>query len=418
VTDYQNSNQSIALVLAGGGARGAYEAGVIKYILDEIPNISTKKPFFNIFSGTSIGALNSCFLASLADNPPKAARALIDYWHSLTIDKIIHFGFNELFSLFNTLVGRTGGIDFIDVLQRPNHAPHPPIAGIFDSNPLFNQMKAAIQWDRIQKCLADNSLKGLSLCATEVCTGKSIIFFQNNTEKRHILSSDHSKEAKYVKIRLEHAMASSAIPMIFPAVQINGTCYTDGSLRQNTPIYPAMRLGADKMLVIALSQKPEIEFSKARKGCRRNPSPGMLFLLGKILNVMISDALDYELKRVEMFNALITSGEKIYGSNFLDNINELTRGYRHADYRLIKTFLIRPSQSLHEIATECLRDAPEEISFSGIPGNLLKKLFFSNLFIDSELLSFLMFTPTYISRLIELGFNDAAMHKKELIHFL
>jgi len=409
------SNKSIALVLAGGGARGAYEAGVMKYILDEIPKISDTQTFFNIFSGTSIGALNSCFLASHADNPSRAAGELIDYWRSITIDQIIHFGYKELFNLFNTLVGRSGIESHSH--KAVKHAPHPPIAGIFDSSPLFEKMRHAIAWDQIQSCFANNSLKGLSLCATEVCTGKSTIFFQNNTQKKNIYDSDHSKEARFVKINLEHAMASSAIPLIFPAVQVNGTCYTDGSLRQNTPIYPAMRLGAEKMLVIALSQDPEIEFCTARRGCRKNPNPGMLFLLGKVLNVLITDALDYELKRIEMFNNIITSGEKIYGEEFLDHINQLTRAYRNADYRVIETFMIRPSQSLHQIAVDCIREVPDEINFSGVPGKLLATLFHSNIVVDSELLSFLLFTPTYIKRLIEMGFHDASTHEEDLIRF-
>jgi len=400
--------------LAGGGARGAYEAGVMKYILDEIPKISDTQTFFNIFSGTSIGALNSCFLASHADNPSRAAKELIEYWRSITIDQIIHFGYKELFNLFNTLVGRSGNESHSHSLK---HAPHPPIAGIFNSSPLFEKMRHAISWDQIQSCFANNSLKGLSLCATEVCTGKSTIFFQNNTQKKNIYDSDHSKEARFVKIQLEHAMASSAIPLIFPAVQVNGTCYTDGSLRQNTPIYPAMRLGAEKMLVIALSQDPEVEFCTARRGCRKNPNPGMLFLLGKVLNVLITDALDYELKRVEMFNNIITSGEKIYGKDFLDHINQLTRAYRNADYRVIETFMIRPSQSLHQIAVDCIQEVPDEINFSGVPGKLLKTLFHSNIFVDSELLSFLLFTPSYIKRLIELGFEDASKHEADLIRF-
>ena len=411
------SDKSIALVLAGGGARGAYEAGVIKYILEEIPKISETQTFFNIFSGTSIGALNSCFLASHADHPAKAAAELIKYWQSITIDKIIHFGYKELFNLFNTIIGGSANESHFHKHKAAVRAPHPPIAGIFDSKPLFEQMRHAIPWHRIQSCFDNNSLKGLSLCATEVCTGKSTIFFQNNTQKKNIYGSDHSKEALFVNIQLEHAMASSAIPLIFPAVQVKGTCYTDGSLRQNTPIYPAMRLGADKMLVIALSQDPEIEFCTARRGCRRNPSPGMLFLMGKVLNVLITDALDYELKRVEMFNNIITSGEKIYGDDFLSHINELTRGYRNADYRIIETYMIRPSQNLHQVAVDCIREVPDEINFSGLPGTLLAKLFHSNIFVDSELLSFLLFTPTYIQRLIDIGFHDASTHEKELIQF-
>jgi len=417
VNQKHKSSKSIALVLAGGGARGAYEAGVIKYILEEIPKVSDTQSFFNIYSGTSIGALNSCFLASYADKPEKASKGLIDYWQSITIDRIIHFGYKELFNLFNTLVGRSVSDSYLSLTRHTKKAPHPPIAGVFNSEPVFEQMKKAIPWERIQTCFDNGSLKGVSLCATEVCTGKSTIFFQNNTQKKNIYGSDHSKEPRYVNIQLEHAMASSAIPLIFPAVQVNGTCYTDGSLRQNTPIYPAMRLGADKMLVIALSQDPEIEFCTARRGCRRNPNPGMLFLLGKVLNVLITDALDYELKRVEMFNNIITSGEKIYGKDFLHHINQLTREYRNADYRVIETCMIRPSQSLHQIAMDCIRDVPQEIHFPGLPGKILERLFCSNIFLDSELLSFLLFTPTYIQRLIDLGFKDASNHVEELIDF-
>jgi NTE family protein len=406
-----------ALVLAGGGARGAYEAGVLHYILNDLPTKNDVGPRFNLFTGTSIGALNCCFLASAANEPRRISTKLVDYWRSLSLERILRFETPELSSMAGKLWGKKTEAIVRPKMDSTDWAPHPPIQGIFNTAPLFKEMANNIRWSGIHENINDGCLRGLALCTTEVCTSKSIVFYQKEPTCEYVMSTDPSKESKEVKIHVNHAMASAAIPFLFPSIQINGRCYVDGALRQNTPIYPAIRMGAEKLLVISLAEDPKEASQKARLGCLSNPNPGLMFLLGRMVNAMLTEALDYDLDRLRMFNNLIESGQKIYGDDFLKNINEMTRSYRKAAYRNIDTLLIRPSRGLHDLAIEALQEAPEELNLPGLPGKMLKRFLNSSGFIESQFLSYLMFTPTFIEKLVALGHEDAKKQKKQILEF-
>ena len=404
-------------MLSGGGARGAYETGVLLYILDSLPS-KKLRPAFDIFTGTSIGALNTTFLASMADDPSGAARMLTDYWRSLTMNRVLRFGYRNLISLVDVVIGRRWlkGIPRTNV-KRPPNAPHPPIAGLFETSPILEDLRSRIPWGRLQSNIDRGVVRGIALCATEVCTGQSIIFYQTNPSGEFRVKPDRTRQPIRTPIRIEHAMASAAIPFIFPCIQIDGTCYADGSIRQNTPIGPAMRMGAEKMFVVSLSQEAESAQKKARLGCRRNRYPGSLFLLGRMISALMNETLDYELGRIDMFNTLIRSGEKTYGPDFLLQINKATAEFRNEDYRIISAFHIHPSQDLDLLALDALRSSPDELDIPGPPGAILRRLLFGGAMLESELLSFLLFTPTYIKSLIDLGYEDARGHGEALRDF-
>jgi NTE family protein len=218
---------------------------------------------------------------------------------------------------------------------------------------------------------------------------------------------DPLRVVKRVRMGVEHAMASSAIPFVFPSVQIQGICYTDGGLRQNTPLNPALRMGAERVLVVSLRQEPAVAARVARAGCRRNPYPGALFLLGRTVNALLAQSLDYELARIEMYNRLIEGGRSVYGEEFLESLNRIMGDYRNATYRPVRTCHIRPSEDLSRVALESLREASGELALPGASGRVLKALMGSTAFAESDLLPTLMFTPTFIRRLLELGYRDA-----------
>lgn len=406
-----------ALVLSGGGARGAYEAGVLLYLFDALPS-KKLHPAFDIFTGSSIGALNTTFLASMADNQADAVQVLAEYWRSLTMNRVLKFGYRNLFSLVDMVIGRQWlkGIPLTNE-KRPPNASHPPIAGIFETSPIMEDLRSRIPWDRLQANIDRGIVRAIALCATEVCTGQSVIFHQTAPGSSYRVKPDHTRQPINTVIGIEHAMASAAIPFIFPSIQIEGTCYADGSIRQNTPIGPAMRLGADKLLVISLSQKTELVQNKARLGCRRNRYPGYLFLLGRMVSALMNEALDYELRRIDMFNNLIQSGEKTYGPDFLRQINKATGKFRNEDYRMIGTCHIHPSQDLNLLALDALRKAPDELDIPGPPGAILKRVLFGGTLLESELLSTMLFTPTYIKTLFDLGYEDARSRADELREF-
>lgn len=407
---------NIALVMSGGGALGAYEAGAMLYALQTLSTEKQCRPRFDIFSGTSVGAINASFLAANADDPCYSAERLAAFWRSLNPGKVMRFGSRELGSLARLTFG--GGFDPSPSWTAPSRLPavsHPPVAGLFDTTPLYELLQQTIPWQRLQQNLAREIVSGIALCATEVCAGASTVFYQTSPNTEYRRDPDPSREVRAVTVGIEHTMASAAMPVFFPSVQIDGTCYTDGSLRQNTPLNPALRMGADRILVISLQQDPRVASSLARTGCRKNPYPGLSFLIGKTLNALLNQSLDYELHRVELYNKLIQGGSRIYGEDFLQNLNRIIGSERNADFRPIRTCHIRPSQDPLRLALEAMRRAPRELAFPGLAGKLIEKTLGSTAFTESELFANMLFTPTYIDMLLELGRADAEASKNDLL---
>ncbi len=404
---------NLALVLAGGGALGAYEAGVLEYALcdlgAELPGLR-----FNIFCGTSAGALNACSLAQHASEPALGARRLADYWRSLTPEQVLRVSRRELVTLVRLATARRASLARHD---RPPGAAHPPVPGLFNTDPLRERMRVEISRARLRRGFESGALRGVALCATEVCTGRSVIFYETSEGVDYLAGRDPTKRARRVALDVDHALASASMPFLFATTQIDGICYTDGAVRQNTPLNPALRLGADRVLVVSVTPDPAVDARHARAGCRRNPYPGALFLLGKVVNVLLAQSLDYELNRIELYNRLIGGGSAIYGEGFLASLNTILAGHRNSVYRPVQTCHVRPSRSLHTLALEALRAAPRELRLPGPAGRLVTWLLGTELIAESELLSYLMFTPTFLHALVELGRSDAHAQREALARF-
>ena len=395
---------------------------MLHYALADLSDELGRPPPVDLFAGTSVGALNTGILAAYADDLPRAARNLAAFWRTITFDRIVNFGGRELADLTRVLLGRSplpATLERLTARVRPKKAPlggpHPPVAGLFDTAPLRRIVREEIPWARLQQNLASGAVRGIAMCATEVCTGTSIVFHQTSPEGEFRAGRDPNKEARQVAIGPDHALASAAIPFLFPSVQIKGVCYTDGALRQNAPLNPALRLGADRVLVVSVTQRPKIATHLARAGCRLNPFPGALFLLGKTVKVILTQTLDYELGRVENYNRLIEQGTAAYGDGFVDELNRIMGGVRNARYRPVCTCHVRPTQNLDQLAIQALKEAPNELRLPGIPGRFVSKLMSSEALAESELLSFLLFTPTYINKLLDLGYQDARACRDRLV---
>ncbi len=405
-----------ALVLSGGGALGAYEAGVLSYVLDAFEKETGVEPQLSLFTGTSIGALNASFIAATAENFKSAARQLVEFWSSIAFKEILRYRTRELISLLRLNAGQVKKPPFAKSKQdRLPSAPHQPVPGVFDTTPLIEKVKERIPWSKLQENLASGQVRAIALCATEVCAGVSTVFYQTSAGVEYRSSHDPLRQSKRVRIGVDHAMASAAMPLFFPSVQIDGVCYTDGGLRQNTPLNPALRLGADRVLVVSLSQDPLVAASQARIECRRNPEPGPVFLLGRMINILVSQSLDYELSQIEMYNKIIANGCAVYGAEFTDEFNRLIGGHRNATFRPIKSCHIRPSSNPFKLALKALDEASGEVELPGLTGKAVGKLLDVAAHAESELLCFLMFTPSYIQTLLALGYEDARRHKDDLV---
>jgi len=154
-----------------------------------------------------------------------------------------------------------------------------------------------------------------------------------------------------------------------------------------------------------------------RIGCRRNPFPGPLFLAGKLLPALLAESLEYELHRVDRYNLLIRRGSEVYGDDFVNQLNEILGKGRNATFRQVETCHIQPTVDATEMARAALAAAPEEIDVPGAGGGLIERLMRSPALAESELLSVLMFTPSYIRALLDLGYRDAESRRDELAEF-
>lgn len=398
-----------ALVLSGGGARGAYEAGVIKYIRDELPRRARSHARFEVICGTSIGAMNCCHLAAYQHAPHLQGKMLVDVWQNVRIDGVYKIDWKELFRLPQMLFGSRGR-GSVDGVLGPGR-----LGGIFNTSPMEQLVHKGVSWDSIGDNIRAGHLKALAVNATHVASGKTHVFIQRTDRTPLPFSTDPQIEAYEVTIGPEHALASGAIPWIFPAVEIQGEVYVDGGLKLNTPISPALRLGADRLFIVGLRSKEEL---KPRPQVKMDQFPPATFLLGKILNALMVDKTEYDLKRLERFNLLLDAGLKAFGETFIETMDQTMLSLRGMPYRKIETFLINPSQDISSIAAKHLHSGTLiSRAGSGIISMFLKRIVESSDEQSSDFLSYLLFDWEFAEDLIRLGMHDADAHRSRLIDF-
>ncbi len=401
-----------ALVLSGGGARGAYEAGVIRYLRDELPARVRPHVRFEILCGTSVGAINCCYLASTSHAPESQGQALTNMWQSLQIDKVYQLGMREIINLPKFLLGSRGRGELDDVIG-PGR-----LGGLFNTAPMEYMVRNEISWARVRTNLEEGFFKALAVNATHIRTGRTHVFVERAGGGLPPWSTDPQIEARAVEIGPNHALASAAIPWIFPAVAVDGDIYSDGSIKLNTPISPALRLGADRLLVIGLKSNEAAEWSSSRDGAQRiDAFPSAAYLLGKVLNALLVDKTEYDLKRMRRYNALLSEGEAEFGEKFVSHIDSLMAKTRGTPYREIDTLEVRPSVDIAEIASRHLQRGSIAARAGSLVGPLLHRLGDIGVGQASDLLSYLLFDHEFASELIRLGMHDADMRRQQIIDF-
>ncbi len=392
------ARERIALVLAGGAARGAYEVGVVQYLLEEVARDLGRELPLDILSGTSVGAINACALAAFADEPgPVRAQRLVEHWTSLRIQDVIHPDLGELFLRSMRLI-----------LARPARAGS---VALLDPAGLQRIVSGSIPFERIGANLRAGRFEALTVSTTHVASGRTVVFIERNGPPLPAWSSDPTVVPKETQIHAEHALASAAIPFLFPPVRIGDELHCDGGLRQNVPLSPARRLGADAILVVSprhVTTSPipgEEEFAA-----------GPLAILGQTLNALMLDRIDSDLDRLRRINLILDAGSRAYGDEFVDKLNR-ELGFGDAlRIRPLRSLLIRASVDLGELANKYVRSLAFAQRASGVVGRLIRRLSSAE-GTHSDLLSYVLFDGEFARLLIALGRADAATRHDDLVRF-
>jgi len=395
----------VGWVLAGGGARGPYEIGVLDYLFDRVAAELRRPLPIDVVCGTSIGAIHACGLAASADDPGTAVRAFADQWTSLKIEDVIHVDKRRAFNMLRALLGHPPRKASSDANR----------GGILDTRPLEALLTARLDFGRITDQIRSGRLQAASVSATNVATGRTTVFFQRGG-KVPALQPWGRTSAIPVTLGAGHVMASSAIPFLFPSVRIKGEMYCDGSLRQHVPLSPARRLGAEAIVVInprALS----VDDGVAADRPRPKLFPGPLFLLGKTLNALTLDRVDGDIEQLELINRLLSAGERRFGSTFVQQLNEELAQVGAAPIAAIPLLQVQASEDIGRMSADYVRSRQFRARHGTFIENRFTRMARGDTANEADFLSYLLFDGGFARQLIDLGRRDAQRKHDEIMAF-
>jgi NTE family protein len=365
------------LVLTGGGARAAYQVGVVKAVRDLLGN-PVKNPF-PILCGTSAGAINAASLAAFADNFSRAVTNLLEVWEHMRCDHVYR---TDLPSILKT---GARWLSSLMLVSRNN-----PVS-LLDNAPLRDMLEKSLPFERIQAHIDAGALYAVCVTASGYTSGQSVSFFQGGSglegwERNQRIGAG-------VMLKLDYLMASSALPFIFPAVKVHREYFGDGSMRQIAPVSPALHLGADRVLIVGTGRQM-LEQARARSSIY----PSLAQIAGHALNSIFLDSLAVDIERLERINRTVRMipTERLEGSSLR--------------LRPVRVLFITPSQPIERIAARFVHDLPRSVRFILRPTGALSRA-------GSNLASYLLFEESFCRALIDLGYQDTLAREAEVRDF-
>jgi NTE family protein len=391
----ESPSPRVALVLAGGAAHGAYQAGVLRYLFDELARDLGGPPRLDVLCGTSAGAINACALAAYADRPAEGMARLAGGWGSLRLADLLVPSATGMLAMAATLGG-------VHVARQ---------GALLAQRPLRELLTRLIPFDRIGHHLRAGQLSALAVSTTHVGSGRTVVFVDGGRAPFEWEAGE--TVARPAAITCEHLLASCAVPLLFPALSLDGQLHCDGGLRQMLPLAPALRLGADAVLVINarhFSAEEPASIERARERAYGSP----LFLLGRTLDVLLVDRVSDDLERLRQVNAILDAVAERHGPRALAELEQAMGQAGHRAVRRVPTVEIRTSRDLAVLAAEFVR-SPRFLRHAGqVYGRFFRCLADAEGSGETTFLSYLLFDGAFASDLMDLGYADARLHRREL----
>lgn len=371
-----SSRPRVGLLLGGGGARAAYQVGVLKAVAEIVPEHAGNP--FQVICGSSAGGINAAVVASHAMNFQTGVRRLTEVWENFRIHHVFRADAWSAISrgsrwLLALLSG--GALD----------APR----SILDVSPLRSLLEHHVAFDRIDQAIERGVLKAVCVTASSYSSGRSISFYQAARGFEDWTRA--RRDGIAARLNVDHLMASAAIPILFPAVGIRGEYFGDGSMRQTAPTSPALHLGADRILVIGVRR----ESAARSQEVEDHEYPGVGQIAGYILDTLFLNSLSADLERLNRIN------------NTLEQVHDK----ESTPLRQVDTLLISPSQDLAAIAEPLYHLFPASIRY-------LLAVLGARRGRGRRLTSYLLFERPFCRALVDLGYRDAMDRESKIREFL
>ena len=358
-----------------------------------------------------MGAINSAFLASMAHDPATQGSRLVQLWRDLRNKNIYRRGPVSVGKLFaRSALGIGSHIVGLKGFAEPDDDAL-QFRGIFDTTPFFQLLRQKCNWQEITKNIENGVIDAVAIAATNMLSGEGEIFLQKRDDVEY-----QSKMVTHLvkKITPRHVMASAALPLLFPAVPIQSVYYNDGGLRLTTPLAPAVALHAKHILIIGTRWQPTAETREeldTQAKIAPPPQPSLNEILGKVYNAIFLDRLENDLDHLNRINKILENCKELVSPEIYEAICKKSK------VQEIKTISIFPSENISSLVDETLGGSFAKMKTMGSFERFVLRVLEADPGRGNDLLSYFLFEPEYLEKLIDMGFEDARKHHDQLAEF-